>query len=167
MLCKLNFWNKRQQQRGMKELSKEKFIVFFTSSWSNICCFSFSASWLCWLISSSWKKTSCLLFLVSYVIFDILVSRWQSDTRILPVTLPIRWRERCSASSQKTECGSGILIWLKHLVTHLSQQMKYFGILGNVTSYTFNSIPAHTEIRNLGLGNQKGPPTSKMLIVNS
>lgn len=24
-----------------------------TSSWSSICCFSFSASWLCWLISSS------------------------------------------------------------------------------------------------------------------
>lgn len=26
-----------------------------TSSWSSICCFSFSASWLCWLISSSCK----------------------------------------------------------------------------------------------------------------
>ena len=26
-----------------------------TSSWSNICSFSFSASWLLWLISSSWR----------------------------------------------------------------------------------------------------------------
>lgn len=27
-----------------------------TSSWSSICCFSFSMSWLCWLISSSCQR---------------------------------------------------------------------------------------------------------------
>ena len=27
-----------------------------TSSWSNICCLSFSMSWLCWLISSSCRR---------------------------------------------------------------------------------------------------------------
>lgn len=37
-----------------------------TSSWSSICSFSFSISWLCWLISSSWldKNMSLLNYLM-------------------------------------------------------------------------------------------------------
>lgn len=48
------------------------FVVFLlTSSWSNICCFSFSANWLCWLISSSCNEIGLEAFsCFSQVSFD-------------------------------------------------------------------------------------------------
>lgn len=43
--------------RGHTALLSCLIFLPITSSWSSICCLSFSMSWLCWLISSSCWET--------------------------------------------------------------------------------------------------------------
>lgn len=59
-----------------------------------------------------------------------------------------KWKGMVWCYSQRREIGSGILIWLKYLFTHLWEQMEHLGILEN-TSFTFCSL--WEQMQHLGI----------------
>lgn len=82
-----------QEQNGKGFFWLVYLFSFLTSSWSNICCFSFSANWLCWLISSSCNETEVEIFnFSSQLSFDHFLSPLSRKERgIIQQTL---WGER-------------------------------------------------------------------------